>query len=289
MELDFLAVADIFMTPTAALADIVLPVTTYLESDGIVVPCEDPIALIQQQITRVGQCRSDYEILSDIAKRLGLGEYFWDTEQQCLDFILAPAGISFDEFRSICMLRQGKQYRTYISRGFATPSGKVELYSNQLKNWGFDPLPCYEEPPETPFSAPNLANEYPLVLTTWKSAEYRHSEGRQIKSLRDGHSEPLTYMHPACARKAGVDDGDMVYIETKRGRIKQRAVLSPNLDPRVVMVAYGWWFPEESSTDLYGWTKSNVNILTDDRPPFSPEMGSPNLRGLACKVYKASE
>jgi anaerobic selenocysteine-containing dehydrogenase len=289
LNLDFLAVADMFMTPTAALADIVLPVASYLECDGIVVPAYSiPVALVQQKVTRVGECRSDYEIMRDLARRLGLGEYFWDDEEQCLDFILAPSGISFDEFRKIGVLVGSKQYRSYQSQGFPTPSGKVELYSSQLKEWGFDPLPIYYEPPETPYSAPELTREYPLVFTSGKRGCYRHSGGRQIASLRGSNPEPVTYIHPQTADRLGIADGDWVYIETKRGRIRQRAILLPDIDPRVVAVDYAWWFPEDGAADLYGWAKSNINILTDDKPPFNRETGSSSLRGIICKVYKAS-
>ena len=287
LKLDFLAVADMFITPTAALADVVLPAATYLEFDGIVAPPYSfPVALVQQGVTRIGECRSDCEIVHDLARNLGLGEYFWDTEEQCLDAILAPAGISFEEFRKIGALIGSRQYRAYQSQGFTTPSGKVELYSSQLKEWGFDPLPTYHEGPETPYSAPELAREYPLVLTSGKRGCFRHSGGRQIASLRGSQPEPITYIHPDTAGRLGIDDGDWVYIETRRGRIQQRAMLSSNIDPRVVKVDYAWWFPEDGATDLYGWAKSNINMLTENKPPFSPELGAPDMRGLLCKVYK---
>ena len=287
LNLDFLAVADMFMTPTAALADIVLPVASYLEFDSIVVPPYSlAVALAQQKVTRLAECHSDYEVLRDLARKLGLGEYFWDTEEECLDYILAPCGITFDEFRKIGVLSGSKQYRSYESQGFATPSGKIELYSSQLKEWGFDPLPTYREPPETPHSDPELAKEYPLIFTSWKSAPYRHSGGRQIASLRGSHPEPIVTIHPETADKLGIKEGDWVYIETKRGRIKQKATLSTGIDPRVVGADYGWWFPEKEVSDLYGWAESNVNILTNDKPPFNREMGSSNLRGILCKIYK---
>jgi len=287
LSLDFLAIADTFMTPTAALADIVLPAATYLEFDGIVAPpYSSSVVLVQQKVTRVGECRSDYEIMRDLSRRLGFEEYFWDTEEHCLDFILEPAGISFNEFRKIGILVGSKQHRSYQSQGFNTPSGKVELYSNQLKEWGFDPLPTYYEPPETPYSNPELVEEYPLVFTSRKRGCYRHSGGRQIASLRGSHPDPTTYIHPQTAEGLGIANGDWVYIETKRGRIKQRAFLSTDIDPRVVLVDYGWWFPEDKPADLYGWAMSNINILTDDRPPFSREAGSPQMRGIMCKVYK---
>jgi anaerobic selenocysteine-containing dehydrogenase len=289
-SLDFLAVADMFMTPTAALADIVLPVTTYLEFNDVVVPLYSlPVAQVQQKVTRVAECRSDYEIIRDLARRLGLGEHFWDTDEQCLDFMLAPAGVSFEEFKKIGALVGHKRYRSYLSQGFPTPSGKVEIHSSQLKEWGFDPLPVYYEPAETPLSAPELLAEYPLVLTNRKDDCYRHSGGRQIASLRGSRPGPTTRIHPQTAKKLGIANGDWVYIENKRGKIKQQAVLSDDIDPRVVVVDFGWWFPEDGAADLYGWAKSNVNILTSDDPPLNREMGSPHMRGMLCKVYKAMD
>ena len=290
LELDFLAVADMFMTPTAALADIVLPVATYLEFNGIVAPPYSlAVALVHQKVTRVNECRSDYEILRDLARRLDLGEYFWDTEEQFLDLILEPAGITFEEFRKVGVLRGSKRYRSYRSEGFPTPSGKVELYSRQLEEWGFDPLPVYSEPPETPYSAPELAREYPLVFTSGKRGCYRHSGGRQIASLRGTHPEPIVYLHPQTAGKLGIREGDWVFIETRRGRIKQKASLTSDIDPRVVDVDYAWWFPERGPSELYGWAESNINLLTDDEPPYNREMGSANLRGILCRVYRASD
>ena len=126
-----------------------------------------------------------------------------------------------------------------------------------------------------------------VLYTSRKDGCYRHSGGRQIASLRGTHPEPITRVHPQTAESMGIADGDLVYVETTQGRIKQRAVLSDDTDPRVVVVDYAWWFPEESIAELYGWEKSNINILTGDKPPFNREMGSVNLRGALCKIYKA--
>jgi anaerobic selenocysteine-containing dehydrogenase len=284
-KLDLLVVADLFMTPTAALADIVLPVASYLEYDGLVSPT-NVVAQIQQKVAQVGQCLPDYEIVKGLAKRLGLGEYFWDDMEQALDAILKPAGLTFREFREIGVLSGGKQYRKYERSGFATPSGKVELYSNQLKEWGFDPLPVYRELPETPYSEPGWVKEYPLILTNWKPMPFLHSGGRQIGMLRGKHPDPVVSLHKETAERLGIREGDWVYIETKRGRIRQKASLSNGIDPGVVIADYGWWFPERGSFTKYGWAESNINLLTDDQPPFGAEMGSPNLRGILCKVYK---
>ncbi len=282
----FLVVADMFMTPTVALADIVLPVASYLEFDSIVAPPYYPAAQVQQRVAQVGECRSDFQILNELAKNVGLGEYFWEREQQFLDILLEPLGLTFDEFRKVGVLTQSKEYCLYKKNGFSTPSGKVELYSKTLKEKGFDPLPTYRLIPETPDSDRDLAKEYPFIFASWKSSPYRHSGGRQIASLRGSYPDPLTIIHPQPAQGLGIEEGDWVYIETKRGRIKQKAHVSEEIDPRVIGIDYGWWFPEKGILNLYDWKKSNINILTDDEPPFNHEMGSSNLRGILCKVYK---
>lgn len=285
-KVDFLAVSDFFMTPTAALADIVLPAATFLEYDSVVAPPYYPFAQVQQKVAQIAECRSDFEITSGLASRLGLQDLFWNNSNDLLDEVLKPTGLTFNEFKNKGVVAGATAYRKYEKSGFETPSGKVELYSNQLESWGFDPLPTYREPPDSPLSEPDLAQTYPLILTTKKSIYYLHSCGRQIKSLRQGHPEPLIYLHPDTAAENSIEDGDWVYIETKQGRVKQKAFLTKSLHPRVICGDFGWWFPEEAKYELHGWKASNINIIIDDRFQDSPETGSLNLRGLLCRVYK---
>lgn len=282
-SLDFLVVTDFFLTPTAELADIVLPAATYLEMDNI---HARSVTSVVQKVAQIGECRSDGEIINELAKRLGLGKYFWDNEMRMLEFLIKPSGLTFEEFRKVGFIGGGKTYRDYEKKGFNTPSGKVELYSSQLEEWGFDPLPVFHEPPESPFSAPELVKEYPLVMTNSKIHGYVHSQGRQIKSLRKIHPDPIVTMNKETAQNLGINDSDWVYIETKRGRIKQKAKLSLRIEPRMVILEHGWWFPEKDK-DMHGWAESNLNILTDNNPPYARELGSVTLRGIACKVYKA--
>ena len=285
-RLPFLAVADFFMTPTVALADIVLPAATYLEYDSIVAPPYYPFAQVQQKAVQIGECRSDFEIAHDLARRLGLQDLFWDSMEDFFDEILKPTGLSFTDFRKKGVIAGDRQYRKFEKQGFDTPSGKVELYCDRLNELGFDALPEYREPPETPLSEPDLAAAYPLVMTCKKSIYYLHSGGRQIKSLRKGHPEPQVLIHPETAASLCIENDDWVYIETQRGRIKQKAALSDKVDQKVVCVDFGWWFPEKGISAFYGWAESNLNILTTDQPPDSPETGSSNLRGMLCRVYK---
>jgi anaerobic selenocysteine-containing dehydrogenase len=288
-QIDFLMMVEMFMTPTAAMADLVLPVCSFLEADDIIATDYFPLAQVQQKIIQVGECRSDYEILSGLARKMGLGEYFWENAQACLDFVLEPSGLSFEEFRKVGAVYGQKQYRKHERDGFSTPSKRVELYSQNLEEWGFDPLPTYREIPETPYSAPELAEEYPLVVTSWKVEEFHHSGQKQVDSLRKRHPRAIVSIHPDTAAALDIADGDVVYIETKRGRIQQTAHLTADVDRRVVGVDFGWWFPEKGSKEMYGWKQANVNMLTDDAQPWGRELGSPSLRGFLCKVYKATE
>lgn len=193
---------------------------------------------------------------------------------------------AIDRLERIGVLVGRKEYRRHERDGFPTPSGKVELYSERLKEWGFDPIPIYRELPEPPHSDPDLAEEFPLIFTSWKSGPFRHSGGRQIKALRGLHPEPVVWIHPETAAEVGIEDGDWVYVETRRGRIRQKAKLTEDIAPRVVGVDYAWWFPEKGPEAQFGWAESNVNVLTDNKGPFNREMGTANLRGIACRVYK---
>jgi anaerobic selenocysteine-containing dehydrogenase len=285
-QVGFCAVAELFMTPTAEMADVVLPVGTYLEGDSIHLCEGSPAVSVVQKVATVGEAWSDLHIYNELSRRLGFGDAFWPDETAALDYLLGPAGLTFEEFREVGVLPARKLYHDHEGNGFETPSRKVELYSQQLADWGFDPLPVFYEPPESPFSAPELAERYPLVLTSKKPAQFLHTSGRQIPSLREAHPDPLVAIHPETAAGLGVAEGDWVFIESARGRIRQRATLSAALDPRVVVAEPSWWFPERDD-DLHGWADSNMNVLASSEPPYGREMGSTTLRGYLCRVSLA--
>jgi anaerobic selenocysteine-containing dehydrogenase len=282
-QVGFSVAAELFMTPTAEMADIVLPVASYLEADSIHLCAVKPCVSIVQKVAEVGEAWSDLRIYSELSRRMGFGDQFWPSEVAAADYLLAPAGLTFAEFREIGLLPAAKLYRSHEASGFDTPSGKVELYSEQLAEWGFDPVPVFREPPETPFSAPELAERYPLVLTSLKPQQFLHTAFRQIPSLRDAHPDPLVRIHPDTAAGLGVADGDWVWIENERGRVTQRAALTDTLDPRVVVAEPSWWYPEDGG-GLHGSERSNLNVLASSDPPYGKEMGSTMLRGYVCRI-----
>jgi anaerobic selenocysteine-containing dehydrogenase len=135
-----------------------------------------------------------------------------------------------------------------------------------------------------------LAETYPLILITGgRHLPFYHSEHRQVNSMRKMHPDPIVQIHPDTASRLGINEGDWVWIETARGRIEQKCRLFEGIDPRVVHVQHGWWFPEEDGADpsLHGVWKSNSNVLTDDDPEVcNPVSGGWALRTMLCKVYK---
>ncbi len=290
-KVPFMAVSDFFMTPTAELADIVLPAATWLEMDyigdywkrhGYLLP--------RRKAIQVGECRSDHQMLNDLGRRVGQEEHWWEDFEQALDWILEPSGITWQEFKQMDYLRGKVVALKYKERGFSTRSRKFELYSSSLEAWNYDPLPQYREPPESPISTPELFETYPYILITGRRQPgFFHSENRQVPWLRELHRDPVVEIHPDAAEKEGIKEGRWVYIESPRGRIRQRAKFFEGMDPRIVSAEHGWWFPEKESPG-HGWAESNINILTDNRyESCDPAMGATPVRTLLCRITPVPE
>jgi anaerobic selenocysteine-containing dehydrogenase len=286
-KIDFVTAADMFMTPTTQLANIVLPSASWPETDDV---CDMHLAwcvTARTKVETIGECRDDKEIIFELAHRMGMDEYFpWRNTTEYCDWLLKDTGMTFDEFKKTGILKGDMRYRKYEQSGFKTPSGKFEIYCSALKDMGYDPLPYYVEPPESPVSTPDVFKQYPLIITTGARVQaFFHTEGRQIKSLRKLNPEPRVEIHPDTAQKLGIKDGDWVWIESPRGgEIKQKASLTEAVQPGVVSAQHGWWFPEKGPPD-YGFMESNVNMLTHGMTR-DVQTGSEPWRSFLCKIYK---
>lgn len=285
-SLDFLAATDHFMTPTTALADIVLPASTFLEEDGVEQPWQWPAAFAHRRVADPGETRGEGRICNDLARRFANGRHAFEDMGRFLDFYLEPAGLDFQG-----MAQQGYLYGpprplAHESEGFPTPSGKVELYSETLADWGFDPLPVYIDPGP-------MDQEFPFILTSRKSPLFYHSCGRQIPTLRRGCPEPVMRLHPDTALALGLAEGDMARIVTPKGAVVQRLRLDPRLHRELVAAEHGWWFPEigpdPENGEPFAWRRSNLNMLMDASAPCGRELGSPALRGFPCRVEPAPQ
>lgn len=301
-SLDLYVVMDFWLTPSAQLADYVLPGACWIErpqlepvlADSQIIGGE---AALPAKVPGEHEYWTDYEVFRGLGIRLGQKEHWpWKTLEEVLDYRLKPLGMTFREFMD---KKDGidfppDEYKKYERMGgFGTPTGKVELYSTIFEKWGYDPLPHYEEPKESPLSTPELAKEYPLMLITGgRFQPYFHSEHRQIESIRKRRPEPLVQIHPETAKKLGIEDGDWVWIETPRGRVRQKCTYFDGIHPQVVHGEHGWWFPEipGEAPWLGGVWESNINVVVDDDPNrCNPISGGWPLKTALCRVYKVKK
>ncbi|MCL5058970.1 MAG: molybdopterin-dependent oxidoreductase [Actinobacteria bacterium] len=289
-SLDLYVVSDFFMTPSAALADYVLPAAMWPERpniwhfNGTAPFLEVGVALLPAKVEGQFERKNDYEFWCSLGRRLGQEEYWpWDTLEEAFDYRLSPLGKTLKQLAAEggvtgYVLKE----KLYEEKGFGTPTGKVEL--------GYNPLPHFHEPPESPINNPELAREYPLILITGgRHLPFFHSEFRQVDSLRKQHPHPITQINPETASKLGIEDGEWVWIETVRGRIRQKCRLDNGIRSGVVHAQHGWWFPELPGEEpwLHGVWESNINVVTNDDPDVcNPINGGWPLRAALCKVYK---
>jgi thiosulfate reductase/polysulfide reductase chain A len=297
---EFLVTCEYWMTPTAMLSDYVLPIAGSLERPTIASTygCSDSLIASQRAIQPLHDRRTDFEFWRGLALRLGQGEKWpWETLEEAYFYRIDPLGYgvdSYDEFVENYRYHfPEREYYKYKRIGFATPSRKVELYSSVLEELGYPPLPQYAGPNENETDDPELAKQYPLVLTTGGGfMPYHHSEHFQIKELRFLRHEPYMEINPATAAELAIQDGDWVWIETQSGRIKQKANLTQAVAPRVIVTQRGWWYPERAACEpeLGGCLEANTNVLTNtDDQHCDPLGGSWANRGLLCRVYKVED
>ena len=304
--LDLYVHADLFMTPTAECADIVLPVASCFEREALKIGFEvseaaqSHIQWRQAVVPPPGEARSDTEIIFALAERLGLAAQFWNGSiEAAWREQLAPSGVTLEQLRanpggvSVNLTTRHRKYaerqENGHARGFATPSRKVELYSETLLAHGHDPLPRFVEPPVSPASRPDLLARYPLVLTCAKPAVFLQTQFRSLPSLRRRVPDPLVQLHPEAALARRIAAGDWVQIETPHGRMRARARLNADLDPRVVIGEHGWWQagPAMGSPGypVFGEGSANFNLLVD-ATEGDPVSGTPSHRALLCEITR---
>ncbi|MFI6443619.1 molybdopterin-dependent oxidoreductase [Kitasatospora sp. NPDC050543] len=276
-RLDFLAVVDLKLTPTAAMADVVLPVGGWLERDQIVEHAHYIAA--RRAFAQVGDSRSDEWILTELARRLGLAADFSASPEDSLDERLSPIGMSWKQLAEVHYRATELRYHKYRERGFGTRSGKLGLRCDALRAFGYPPLPVPGPPVGSPADGPYL-------LTSAHSPFFFNSEFRDLPSLRAKEPEPRLEMHPQAAAREGLADGDWAAVSTSVGRIRLRVRITDKVAPDVVVAPAAWWYPERGPDG--GWRESNVNVLTSNEDE-NAEMGSSTFRGLRCSIAPVAE
>jgi anaerobic selenocysteine-containing dehydrogenase len=294
--LDFLVVINRFPTADCQYADIVLPATTMFEIDSYMI-YDGYIQLRPKVIEPVGEARSDYLIFADLARRLGYGHLWPQTEAGMIAAALQGTGFTLEELRQhpegrplpVPGMVYGK-YEAGLLRpdgrpGFNTPTGKFEVASEWFGRHGYDRLPVYTEPIEGPLANPSLAERYPLVFNSGARTQTAfRSQHHNIPSLVKKQPAPQVTLHTEDARIRGIAGGDWVYVSSPRGRIRVRARVTADIVPGVVEVNMGGGGPIGPKA----WQEANVNALTDmdNRDPIS---GFPVYKALLCQVTRADD
>jgi anaerobic selenocysteine-containing dehydrogenase len=305
--LDFFVHADLFMNPTAELADVVLPVTSAFESEGLKIGFEisqEAQSLVQLRRPLApprGEARSDLQIIFALATRLGLGRHFWNGDLDAAwRHQLAPSGVTLEHLRAepagvrVPLKTRHRKYAEMDGggpRGFATPSRKIELYSEVMVDHGYPPLPEFEEPSTSPRSRPELAQRFPLILTCAKSLWFCETQHRNLAGLRRAAQDPQVEVHPDTAQARGITAGDWVRLDTPHGSVRARVRFNASLDPAVVCGQHGWW---QACAELglpgyppYGPDSANLNLVLRQRPS-DPVSGSSPLRASVCNLTLAA-
>ncbi|MCR8548944.1 molybdopterin-dependent oxidoreductase [Salipiger sp. P9] len=292
--LEFHVHCDMFMTPTAAMADIVLPVNTLWEREALRIGFDispdaaDWVQLRQPMVSRRGDTRSDAEIVFALAGRLNMGEaFFGGSLERGYEAMLAPLGLDLATLRANpggIRLPLDHPTRTYRHEGFATPSGLVELYSETLREQGQPPLPdaASARPP-----APG--KRWPYLLTTAKSGYYCHSQQRSLASLRRKDGAPTARISPELAMAKGLQTGDWAEIRTRNGSARFRTEIAAGLHPGVILADFGWWQScaplGQGETPVSGKGSSNFNSLIDTSH-VDPVSGGVPMRSFPCDIRR---
>jgi thiosulfate reductase/polysulfide reductase chain A len=300
-SLDLLIVSDMFESPTAHLADYILPVTTHLESNAIAEYSGlNFIAARVRAVEPRGEAREEAEPVLEVLKRMGYEDRMpLKSYEELLDYRLQPLGLTFEQFAETGIVSredEPQKYRTGKLRrdgkaGFNTASGKIEFVSSTLQKNGYDPLPDFKEPPLSPNSTAATAAKYPLVLISGtRSIEYYSTLGIEIPRLRRRRPWPVLEMAPETADELGLVDGEWVTVEapTTDKAIKRQLSIVKGMHPRVVN-AEGLWYMPGASDLVEGVLEVGANVLTPLRDDVDPVIGGSIARCLLCRVRKTNQ
>jgi cysteine desulfurase NifS len=290
-KLDFVACIDRQLTADAAYADVVLPATTMFEIDSYMV--YGPIFRLRERVVEpVGEARNDYAIMAGLARRLGYGDLYPQSEEELIRFVLEGSGFTPEDVRKaggwVKIPSPMMEYKKWEKGGlrddgrpgFDTPTGKFEIWSTTLDDYGYEPLPKYTEPTEGPVNDPHTAKQYPLVFNSGArpQTDFR-SQHHGIAGLNRDLPEPTIQINTSDAESRGIGDGDLVEVSTPRGAVPFRARVGDNITPGAIECSMGGGTP----VGPRAWQEWNVNELTD-LANYDEISGFPVYKALLCDV-----
>jgi anaerobic dimethyl sulfoxide reductase subunit A len=272
-KLEFMVVQEQFMTATARFADIIFPVATFLEKNDMIASGATPFyGYLKKVIEPVGETKSQLEIGMALAQRLGISNFNDKGDEEWVKEIASGSGIpDHKEFRQkgVYRIPLSEPYVAFQEQvadpehhPFPTPSGKIEIYSEELeamKDPMLPPIPKYIDPWEGPRDP--LSKKYPLQLLTTHLKRRAHSQFETLPWLRELQAQALMISTGDAAAR-GISDGDRVRVFNDRGEVIIPAKVTERIMPGVVDLPQGAWFsPDEKGVDRGGC----ANVLTNDR------------------------
>lgn len=292
-KLDFQVCIDRQLTADAVYAEVVLPATTMFEIDSYM--AYGPIFRLREKVIEpVGEARNDYLIMAELAQRLGYGDLFPQTEEEMIRQALEGSGFTLEDVREnggwvkipTPMMEYKKWQKGGLREdgqpGFDTPSGKFEILSTVLEDYGYEPLPKYTEPVEGPQGNPALAKDFPLVFNSGARphTDFR-SQHHGIKGLVKDNPEPTIELNVEDAEARDIKTGDLVHVHTPRGTVPFRARVTLDIVKGAVECNMGGGTPVGPKA----WREWNVNELTDIGN-YDEISGFPVYKSLLCEVEK---
>ncbi|MFW9939715.1 MAG: molybdopterin-dependent oxidoreductase [Candidatus Thorarchaeota archaeon] len=281
-NLEFIVQTELFMTPSARYADLILPVCSFLEFSDFLAHPYPNVQLQQKVIEPLYESKSDVNIVAELAERLGFGEYFKGGEEGLINLIMASR--SFDGFTQETLKTQAMKLPTLPEGAnfpltFRTPSGKIELYAEQLYEDG-EALPVYLPPIEAPITPGK--KKYPLTLINGHSRFRTHSMFANIETLLELNPEPIVDIHPIDAEKRNIITGDIVTVYNDRARTTLKARLTKGVKPTVVDITEGWWIGQFKEGSLNHLTHDIINPVQDK--VYEPNM---HMNDVAVEIIKS--
>ncbi len=283
---DLIVVQDIFMTPTAMLADYVLPGDVFSERNVIADTWGwgNRLTLSEQVVEPEPHIRSTFAFWRDLARLMGQGEHFpWESLEDLLDHRLAPSGQTFDEFAANTIMDMpAPAFRKYRRAGFATPSGKVELASSILATLGFDPLPYHRDGP------PTTSDYRYRVFSGVREDPFFQTGQRNIEVLRRRSPSPKIFIHPNDAEREALTEGSWVRLETSTGHVVAKIAIQASMLQGHLRIPHGWWYPElRGAAELAGaFLSSDAVLCSDDDEFVDLEQGTPHFKGYPGRLIR---
>jgi anaerobic selenocysteine-containing dehydrogenase len=279
MNQDLVVVFDTFMTPTAQLADYVLPGDTWSERDVLGPPFDVAPAytIAQKLIEPKAHCKDYYFVVKGLADRLGYTNLFpWKDSFEYFDWRLAPLGLDFNSAQE----KPAIPLKPAAMGRFLTPSGKIELRSSVLEALGYDPLPYYCEHAE-----PGIDEAlYPFIAFAGSRDKCSYNTARhQMPALRTREPEPELYINPDDLAALALADGQWVKVSSTSGSIELIVRPDDRQPVGTARIPHGWWKPETSPGLTAGLSSAMLHndgmLFSDAEWNLDPEQGLANLRG----------